>query len=463
MTETVPAPPSGPPYTRWTSTSAFLLAAVGAGIGLGSIWRFPYVTGANGGGAFVLIYLLTVFGVVMPVLVAELIIGRRGGGSPSRSIFLLAREAGASPLWRVIGHIGMIATFLVVSYSSVFASWTVPYMARLGSGAFANATPAAVRAAYDAFIADPIALIAWHGAFTIVVATLVARGLRDGLEWAYKVLVPLFLVVLAGLVVYCGMHGAFSATVHFLANPDFAKLRLSGVFRAIGSAFFNVTVGFGIMMVFGAYLDRKAHITRAAVAIVAVDAAVSILVCLAVFPIVFAYYLNPAEGPGLVFVTMMTAFAQMPAGQVVGTLFFLLLTLASLTSALAALEPLVAWAVERHGWQRAEAAIGFAAGAWLVGLAISFSFNIARNFHPLAAVPGFAKATMFQVIDSLTADFLVPVAGVSLLIFSGWRLTREIVHHELAPISPLWLNIWRFLVRWLAPATLLAILALKEL
>src|SRR5581483_3440294 len=181
---------------------------------------------------------------------------------------------------------------------------------------------------------------------------------------------------------------------------------------------------------------------------------VSLLIVMAVFPIVFAFHLNPAEGPGLVFVTMTTAFAQMPAGQVVGTLFFLLLTLASLTSAMAALEPLVNWAMERHGWQRSEAALGFAAAAWLVGITISFSFNIARDVHPLAAIPLFAKATIFQIIDTITSDGLIPLAGVSLLIFSGWRLTREIVRDELEPISPFWLHVGNLVVRWLAPATL---------
>jgi len=160
---------------------------------------------------------------------------------------------------------------------------------------------------------------------------------------------------------------------------------------------------------------------------------------------------------------MTMGFAQMPAGQVVGTLFFLLLTLAALTSAIAALEPLVAWAVERHGWKRSEAAIGFAASAWLLGIGILFSFNVAREFYPLAEVPGFAKATIFQIIDSLVSDGLIPIAGVSLLIFSGWRLTKDIVRDELAPISPLWLKAWRFLVRWLAPATLLTIFALKQM
>jgi NSS family neurotransmitter:Na+ symporter len=452
-----------PLYARWTSTGAFLLAAVGAGIGLGSIWRFPYVTGANGGSAFVIVYLLAAFGIVLPVLVAELMIGRRGGGNPTRSIAKLAREAGVSPAWRYFGAVGMIATFLVFSYSSVFASWTIPYMVKLGNGTFANASPMAIRAAYESFLRDPMSLIGWHGAFALVVAAFVAQGLREGLERAFKILVPLFIAVLMGLVVYTGVNGAFRETVQFLLRPDFSALRVGTVITAIGSAFFNVTVGFGIMMIFGAYLDRSTNITRAALAIVAADVTMTLLACFAVFPVVFAYHLNPAEGPGLMFVTMTTAFAQMPAGQVVGTLFFLLLTLASLTSAIAALEPLVVWAVQRHGWGRSEAALGFALSAWLVGIGIAFSFNIWRGYHPLAKVPGFAHATFFQIIDTVTSDAFIPAAGVLLLLFSGWRLTQDIVSDELAPISPVWLKGWRFMVRWLAPATLLVIAALKQL
>jgi len=457
-----PSIPAPPLYARWTSTSAFLLASVGAGIGLGSIWRFPYVTGENGGGAFVLIYLLAMFGIVMPVLVAELMIGRRGGGNPVRSITRLCQEAGVNPVWRMFGAVGMVATFLVFSYSSVFASWAIPYMARLGSGAFAHLSPMDVRKAYDAFLADPISLIGWHGAFTLVVAAFVAQGLREGLERAFKVLVPLFTTVLLGLVIYGGAHGAFAATAEFLLRPDFSALTIGGVLTAIGSAFFNATVGLGILMMFGAYLDRGVNLTRAAVAIVSADVIVSLLAGFAVFPIVFAFNLNPGEGPGLMFVTMTTGFAQMPAGQVVGALFFLLLTLAALTSAIAALEPLVTWAVERHGWKRSEAALGVAASAWLVGIGVSFSFNVGRHFYPLADVPGLENATVFEIIDSVVSDGLIPIAGVSLLLFSGWRLTRGMVRDELAPISPLWFKGWRFLVRWLAPVTLLAILALKQ-
>jgi NSS family neurotransmitter:Na+ symporter len=319
-----------------------------------------------------------------------------------------------------------------------------------------------VRSAYDAFVADPISLMGWHGAFTLVVAMFVAQGLREELERAFKVLVPLFAVVLLGLVVYGGVNGAFAETAEFLLRPDFTKLTIGGVLTAIGSAFFNVTVGLGIMMMFGAYLDRGVNLTRAAVAIVSADVAVSLLAGFAVFPIVFAFHLNPGEGPGLMFVTMTTGFAQMPAGQVVGALFFLLLTLAALTSAIAALEPLVTWAVEHHGWKRSEAAIGVAASAWLVGIAISFSFNVAHDFYPLAQFPGLENATIFEIIDALVSDGLIPIAGVSLLLFSGWRLTKTIVQDELAPISPLWFKGWRFLVRWLAPVTLLTIMALKH-
>jgi NSS family neurotransmitter:Na+ symporter len=273
----------------------------------------------------------------------------------------------------------------------------------------------------------------------------------------------LFLAVLAGLVVHAGLNGAFMTTVHFLLRPDFATLSPAAVLTAIGSAFFTVTVGLGIMMTFGTYLDRKVNITRAAIAIVAADVVVSLLAAFAVFPIVFAYRLNPAEGPGLIFVTMTTAFARMPAGSIVGVLFFLFLMLAALTSAMAALQPLVTWAMERHGWQRSEAGLGFVAGAWLLGIAINFSFNVGKDLHPLAAIPWLRNATMFQIVDRVSSDILIPLAGASLLVFSGWRLTPTLVEDELAPISPLWLAVWRFLVRWLAPATLLVIAGLVAL
>jgi NSS family neurotransmitter:Na+ symporter len=460
MTTPGSSQPVAPLYSRWTSPAAFVLAAVGAGMGLGNIWRFPYVTGFHGGGAFVVVYILAAFGIVMPVLVAELMIGRRGGGNPMRSIAALAREVEATSAWRFFGAVGMVATFLVFAYTSVFASWALPYMLKAASGKFTGAAPQAVRKTYDALLGDPLSLMGWHGAFLVIVAVLVAQGLREGLERAFKVLIPFFLIVLVGLVIYAGLNGAFMSTVHFLLRPQFTGISPGTVLTAVGSAFLTVTVGLGIMMTFGAYLDRDVNITRAAVVIVAADVVVSLLSAFAVFPIVFAYQLNPAEGPGLVFVTMTTAFAAMPGGAIIGTLFFLFLMLAALTSAIAAMQPLVRWAMERHGWQRSEAGLGFAAAAWLLGIAIEFSFNIGRDFYPLARLPWFQKETVFQLVDRLTSDALIPFAGVSLLIFSGWRLTAAVVQDELSPISPVWFQVWRFLVRWLAPATLLIIGAL---
>ncbi len=455
-----PPLPVAPLFSRWTSPTAFVLAAVGAGMGLGNIWRFPYVAGFHGGGAFVLVYVIACFGIVLPVLLAELIIGRRGGGNPMRSIAALARESDASPAWRYFGAVGMIATFLVFATTSVFASWALPYMLKAASGSFNRVTPQAVRATYDALLGDPLALMGWHGVFLTLIAVLVAQGLREGLERAFKVLIPSFLVVLVGLVIYAGVNGAFLTTVHFIMRPQFAGMSAGAVATAIGSAFLTVTVGMGIMMTFGAYLDRDVNLTRAAVIIVAADVVVSLLSAFAVFPIVFAYQLNPAEGPGLVFVTMTTAFAAMPGGAVVGTLFFLFLMLAALTSAIAALQPLVRWAMERHGWQRSEAGLGFVAAAWLLGIGIDFSFNIGKDFHPLSRLPWLKDETLFQLIDRATSDVLIPVAGISLLIFSGWRLNASVVQDELSPISTLWFGVWRFTVRWLAPATLLVIAVL---
>lgn len=452
--------PVPPLFSRWTSPRAFVLAAVGAGMGLGNIWRFPYVTGFHGGGAFVLVYMLAAFGIVMPVLVAELMIGRRGGGNPMRSIAALAREVEATSAWRYFGAVGMVATFLVFAYTSVVASWALPYMLKAAAGKFTHAKPEAVRAAYDALLGAPLSLMAWHGVFLTIVAVLVAQGLREGLERAFKVLIPFFLIVLVGIVIYDGLNGAFLTTVHFMTQPQFAGMTAGTVLTAIGSAFLTVTVGLGIMMTFGAYLDRDVNLTRAAIIIVAADVVVSLLAAFAVFPIVFAYQLNPAEGPGLVFVTMTTAFATMPGGAIVGTLFFLFLMLAALTSAIAALQPLVRWAMERHGWLRSEAGLGFVAAAWLLGIAIEFSFNVGKDFHPLAQIAAFKSVTVFQLVDRITTDGLIPFAGLSLLIFSGWRLTADVVRDELAPISPVWLKAWRFLVRWLAPVTLITILVL---
>jgi len=451
--------PEGTLYTRWTSPGAFLLAAIGAGIGLGNFWRFPYVTGVNGGGAFLLVHFVAMFVIVMPILVAELVIGRRGAGNPVRSMAALAREAGVSPAWRVFGVIGMIATFLVFSYSSVFAGWAVAYVPRMALGHFAGLRPDQVAMEFQAFVAKPTNLMLWHGIFVILTAVLVARGLRDGIERSFKIMMPLLFIILISMVAYAVMTGDMNRTLQFLLSVDFSRLGPRQVLTAIGTAFFTVTVGMGVLMVFGSYLDRSVNLTRAAMMIVGADLAVAFLTGFAVFPVVFAYNLNPSEGPGLVFITMTMAFAQMPAGPVVGALFFLLVTLSALTSGIAALEPLVAWVVERHGWERSEAAIGFCSGAWLLGIFCILSFNSWSDVHPLDFIPFFAESNFFQIFDALALDLLIPLAGLLLVLFAGWRLKESIVRDELGATGKFWFGLWRFLMRYVAPIALIGTLA----
>ncbi|MFQ5347452.1 MAG: sodium-dependent transporter, partial [Rhodothalassiaceae bacterium] len=333
---------------RWSSRLAFVLAAAGAAIGLGNLWRFPFLAGENGGGAFVLVYLAAVAVVGFPIMVGELMIGRHGRGNAERAVDCVTAEAGASRGWHAIGLLSVFIPFVGIGYYSVVAGWVVDYLLVYltpGGPGFASGADAAAH--FDSMLASPERLFLLHLAFMAGIALVVARGVRAGIERVAKLMMPGLFVLLAGLVLFAAWKGDFVRGVEFMFAPDFAAFGWKGVLAALGQAFFSLAVGIGALMTFGAYLDEKTSLPRVAAQICLADTAVALLAGLAIFPIVFAYGLETNGGEGLVFVALPTAFAAMPAGQLVGAAFFLLVFFAAFTTGVATLEPVVAWLVDR--------------------------------------------------------------------------------------------------------------------
>ena len=393
----------------WSSRMAFILAAAGSAVGLGNIWKFPYITGENGGGAFVLVYLAFIFLIGVPVLIAETMIGRQGGQSPVATMRSLTSSEGTARGWRVIGWNGVVASFLVLSFYAVIGGWALVYVGKAAAGMFAGADADAIGGQFGGLLADPWELLLWHSVFMGIVVFIVGRGIRSGLEKAVNMLMPLLFVLLP----------------LFMFAPDFSKLTTAGVLTALGHAAFTLSIGIGVLMAYGSYLPKSVNIARTAMTIAVLDTSVALLAGLAIFPLVFANGLEPGAGPGLIFVTLPLAFGQMSGGALFGTIFFALLLVAAITSAISMLEPVVEWLEEHKGVSRAKSSLGGGLAIWLIGIGTVLSFNVWEDMHPLGFVAMFEGKTVFDLLDFLVSNLMMPLGGLAIALFAGWAMKRE--------------------------------------
>jgi len=450
--------PTNQPHENWSSRLTFLLAAIGAAVGLGNIWKFPYITGQNGGGAFVLVYLLAVAFVALPILIAEITVGRWGRHSPPNAMAIVAEQQGRSRRWAIVGWFGMLAAYLIATYYAVIAGWTIMYLLKSARGDFSGQDAAAISAQLDAFMADPAQMTLWHGVLLLIATVILVRGLKNGIEATVKILMPTLFLLMLAMVVYGIFRGDMPATLHFLFDFNFSAIDGNVVLVAVGQAFFSIGVAMGLMMGFGAYLPREISIARSAIIIAGADTLVALVAGLAIFPIVFANGLDPAEGPGLVFVSLPIAFGSVTGGVVVGTLFFILLFFAAITSVIAVLEPMIAWCQERFEMRRPLAAILICASIFVLGLGTVFSFNLWADWRPLAGLERFADFGYFEILDYVTANLMMPISGLLLAIFVGWRLEPRAIADELGMQSETLFRIWLWLLRWVAPVSIALIL-----
>ncbi len=443
---------------RWTSSLAVYVGTAGAAVGLGSIWRFPYLAGTSGGSAFILVFVVATVLIACPLLVAELAIGRSSRRSPPEAAGAVAVASGLSSRWNAIGVLGSGAGFLVFSYYSVIAGWVLAYAWKCASGVLTLGGPQRINAVWIGFRSNPLEVSAWHGAFVLLVVVISARGLKRGIEIANSIRGPGLLILLLGLVAYALSTGDVRRGFEFAFYPKFSTITPHVVLAAIGQAFYATGVGQALMIAYGAYAQPGASLVRASVAISASILVVSLLATALVFPLTFGYGMNPAQGPELVFNVLPRAFAEMPGGRVVGTLFFILLVLAALMPSVALLEPTVAWLMERFGWERVRAVLCAAASAWVLGLGSVLSFNALSTWYPLAALPMFRDKTFFDVIDAVSANVMMPIGAIFTSVLVGWRLKRKFVEEELAETSQGARSAVAWLLRYLCPLAIFAVL-----
>lgn len=438
---------------HWSSRVAFVLAAIGSAVGLGNFWRFPYMAGENGGGAFVIVYFFCVSIVSLPILMAELFIGRRGATDAPGSVRNVALEDGHSPRWSVIGWIGMIAAFLILSFYSVIGGWVIAYIPLAFQNAFAHINAEQSGALFNDMLKDPVEQLLYHALFMVITAYIVARGVHRGIELAVEILMPAFFVMLLGVVAYSIVTGDTAQGFSFLFHADFSKITPTVVLDAIGQAFFSIGVGTAIMLTYGSYLTRQTNITHAAGYIVVSDTLVALLAGIAIFPLVFAFGLDPAEGPGLIFVTLPVAFGQMHFGAAFAVVFFALALFAAITSSISMLEIAVRRLVEHHGMSRVWSASILALIAWLLGIGsiLSLSTNALAAWHPLTFIPLFKGQGFFDILDTLTSNVMLPLAGLLEAVFAGWVLSKALALDELDLKDGRLYAVWQFCLRYVSP------------
>ncbi|MDQ7017422.1 MAG: sodium-dependent transporter [Gammaproteobacteria bacterium] len=436
-------------HGQWSGRLAFILAATGSAVGLGNIWKFPYITGENGGGAFVLVYLLCIALVGLPIMMAEVMLGRRGRQSPINTMMSLAKEEGAHRFWKALGWMGVLAGFLILSYYSVIAGWALSYVSLSLEGAFVSASAEDIGVLFSNLIADPQRLILWHSLFMLMTMVVVARGVRGGLEVAVRYLMPGLGLLLLVMLGYAISSGYFMQGLAFLFDADFSKINSTSILVAMGHAFFTLSLGMGAIMVYGSYLPKGISIAKTSVLVALADTLVALLAGLVIFPLVFANGLEPGAGPGLIFQTLPIAFGQMSGGLFFGSLFFVLLVFAAWSSAISLIEPAVAYLVENRSMKRLTAALICGVATWLVGLATVFSFNIWSD------VTLFDK-TIFDLLDFVTSNIMLPLGGLMIAIFAVWVMKKESSRQELG-LGSVGFSLWYWVTRFVTPVAVLIV------
>lgn len=440
----------------WSGRVTFVLAATGSAVGLGNIWKFPYITGENGGGAFVLVYLGCIAVIGIPILMAEVFVGRSGGRNPVASMQRIAERNLRSSGWRLSAIIGVLAAFVILSFYSVIGGWATSYIVYAASGDFTGRSPEAIGEIFSGLLASPARLLLWHTVFMALVILVVSQGLKGGLERAANILMPALFILLLIMVGYAATSGSFGEALSFLFRPDFSSLTTQGVLIALGHAFFSLSLGMGIMMAYGSYLGREVSIGQTAVAVGILDTVAALLAGLAIFPLVFANGLEGSEGPGLIFLTLPIAFGQMPMGALFGALFFILLLFAAWTSGISLLEPVVEWFEEKVGMPRSSAAVVVGLACWLLGVVSILSLNVWAGFTPLSMFAAFEGKTLFDLLDYFTANVMLPLSGLLTALFVGWCVARDSLQADMN-LNEKGFRLWYYMLRFVTPLGVIAI------
>jgi len=426
-------------HVSWASRWTFIMAATSSAAGLGNIWKFPYIAGVYGGGAFVLMYLLCIAIVGVPIMIAEMLLGRSSKTDPISTMRKLAVDSDTSKAWMLVGIAGVITGVMIMMFYSVVAGWALDYVWQCASGAISHTDGATSQTSFEALRGDFSRQMITHTLFSLLTAGIVAFGVTKGIGGASRVLTPMLLAIVLLLVGYAALKGEFSKGLEFLLYPDFSKLSAKAVLVAMGHSFFTLSLGMGAIMVYGSYMPDNVSISKTVITVALLDTGVALAAGAAIFPLVFAHEaLQPGAGPGLMFVTLPTAFGDMPGGMLFGTLFFVLVGIAALTSSISLIEPGVAW-LERMGVNRIVATAGLTLTAWIGGV-----FCI-------------RDGAVFDTLDYITTNIMLPLGGLATAIFTGWFLKKKFARTQMSDLSLNLFNFWYATIRVFTPLAVIAV------
>lgn len=440
-------------HVIWGQRGSFILAATGSAVGLGNIWKFPYITGENGGGAFVLMYLACILLIGIPIMMGEILMGRRARANPILATAELCETAGASKGWTVIGWMGALAGLVILSFYTVIAGWTLEYVENAITGKFVGLDGEGSQRLFDGLLADKVKLLQWHTAFTLMTVAILALGVTRGLESAVRVMMPALFVLLLVLLGYAAVEGEFVTSLRFMFSFNPEDLSWEAALIAMGHSFFTLSLGMGAIMAYGAYMPSNQSVGQTVLMVALLDTLVALVAGVAIFAFVFATPgISPGAGPGLMFVTLPVAFGNMSAGIVIGVIFFVMVILAAWTSTISLLEPGVAYLNERFGLSRILASLLLGAVAWTLGLGSVLSFNDWSDKQFLWG------KSYFDSMDFLATNIMLPLGGVLIALFVGWKLRDEHLLHELKFESAALLRWWRPILKYLSPVAVLIVL-----
>ena len=439
--------------STWSSQIAFILALTGAAVGLGNIWKFPYMAGDNGGSAFVLIYILAVIIIGLPVMIAEIVIGRTSQKNPVDALRSLAVKEGHSKHWSLLGWWGMLGLLITLSFYCVIAGWSIFYLIKGLSGALNHDSNAALMHIWNHFLASPGEMTVFTFIFIVMTFYVVAKGVHNGLELANVYMMPILFAILVFLAVYAYLVSAhaFHQAAHFLFDFKVEKITGAVVINALGHAFFTLAVGVGAMEIYGSYLSKETSIGQSVVATAILDVLTAFLSGLAIFPILFMNHIAPQQGPGLMFLALPMAFTNMYGGQWLATLFFILLLFAAWTSSINIAEPMVAMLSEKTSLTRKKACLWVALLTAVLSLVSVFSFNVWEH------VKLFGRFDLFTAVTDLSTNIFLPIGGIFYALFAGWVMKRQLTHHELRMKADWVYNTWHWLTRYAAPIGILIV------
>ena len=429
----------------WGSRWGFILAASGSAVGLGNVWKFPYIVGQNGGGAFVLIYLACIFVIGTPIMLAEFTLGRNTNRNPVGAFDQIRPNSS----WTGIGYMGVLAGFLILSFYGVVGGWTFAYVVKSITGSvLAFLSPKEAGEFFGNFIGNTREVFFYHALFIGTCIAIVLRGVNGGIEKTCDILMPtlvviLFLLMLRSLTLDGAMDG-----LAFYLTPDFSKINANVILVALGQAFFSLSLGMGCMITYGSYLSEKENLTSCTVYIVIFDTLIALLVGMVIFPAVFAMGLEPTEGPGLVFSVLPTVFASMPMGHGVAVIFFILLAIAAITSGISLLEVVVAYFIDQRGWKRKKATLIVGSAIFAFGIPSGLSFGVMADVK-------FLGMNFFDHVDNIASNYLLPLGGMLTAVFVGWVWGTKNAHEEIEKHGNKfgfpWARCWEFLICYITP------------